>query len=406
MLYQFYELHRAALLPVRLGAEAGQFLFRNPFNPFTYTAYGRVVAAACEFVEQTTRRRDKPGFGLEATRIDGREVAVRERIVHRAPFGQLKHFMRETERDDPRLLIVAPLSGHFATLLRGTVKTLLPDHEIYITDWRDARMVPLAAGSFDLDDYIDLVIDYLRLLGPGTQVMAVCQPSVPVLAAVALMAADGDPATPPSMVLMGGPVDARESPTQVNDLATRRPLEWFEGTVITRVPLRYPGFLRRVYPGFVQLSGFMTLNLERHVDAHVRHFEHLVVGDGESAEAHRRFYDEYTAVMDLPAEYYLQTIATVFQEFALARGTMTSRGRPIELAAITGTRLMTVEGELDDISGSGQTRAAHRLCAAIPDSHKVHYEQKGVGHYGIFNGRRWRTQIAPRVRAFLRQGAG
>jgi poly(3-hydroxybutyrate) depolymerase len=406
MLYQLHEIHHAAVTPLRFAAEAGRHIFRSPFNPFAYTHYGRTMAATCDMVEHTTRRRGKPEFGLDHTTIDGETVPVREEIVRRDTFCQLVHFAREgAGPDDPRLLIVAPLSGHYATLLRGTVGALLPDHDVYITDWRNACMVPVTEGSFDLDDYIDYVMDYLRLLGPGTHVMAVCQPSVPVLATAALMAADGDEAAPRSMVMMGGPIDTRANPTQVNRLAERRSRAWFERTVISHVPYRYPGFLRRVYPGFVQLGGFMTMNLDRHVDAHVRLFNHLVEGDGDSAASHRRFYDEYTAVMDLPAEYYLQTIETVFQRHALPRGRMTWRGHPVDPAAIEKSALMTIEGELDDISGLGQTRAAHDLCTSIPAARKRHHEQKGVGHYGIFNGRKWRQSIAPKVRDFIRANA-
>ena len=403
MLYHAHELQHATLAPLRLAAEAGQLLFRNPFNPLSHTGYGRAVAAACEVFEQSTRRRSKPAFGLGTMRVEGREIAVSETVVCRKPFCELRRFAPEVDRQEPRLLIVAPLSGHFATLLRGTVRTLLPEHDVYITDWRDARMTPLTEGRFELDDYIDYVIDFLRLLGPGSHVMAVCQPSVPVLAATALMAAAGDPATPRSMVLMGGPVDTRVSPTQVNRLAQQRSLDWFEDAVITRVPYRYPGFLRRVYPGFVQLTGFMTMNLKLHIDATARLFDHLVRGDGDGAAAHRRFYDEYTTVMDLPAEYYLQTVETIFQNHDLPLGRMSSRGRAVAPAAITETALMTVEGEHDDITGRGQTRAAHGLCSGIPTARRVHHEQQGVGHYGIFNGRRWRDSIAPRVRDFIRQ---
>jgi poly(3-hydroxybutyrate) depolymerase len=406
MLYQLHEMHHAAMAPMRLGAEAGRDLFRNPFNPLAYTPYGRALAATCDIVEQTTRRRGKPDFGLEHTTIGAEKVPVHEEIVDAKSFCRLVHFVREgVAPGDPVVLIVAPLSGHYATLLRGTVAGLLPDHEVYITDWLNARAVPLAEGYFDLDDYIDYVMGYLRLLGPGCHVMAVCQPSVPVLAAAALMAEDGDAAVPRSMVLMGGPVDTRVNPTEVNRLAEKRSLAWFEGSAISRVPPRYPGFMRRVYPGFVQLSGFMSMNLDRHVDAHVRLFNHLIEGDGEGAAAHRRFYDEYTAVMDLPAEYFLQTVETVFQRHALPQGTMTWRGRAIEPAAIEKTALMTVEGELDDISGLGQTRAAHALCSALPATMKRHHEQKGVGHYGIFNGRKWRRAIAPKVRDFIRAHA-
>src|SRR5690606_22503798 len=403
MLYHLYDWHHAAWEPVRLFVQAGQRLFSHPALPFSYTGMGRTAAAVCELVERGTRRYAKPKFGLERTTIDGREVAVVEEDVLKKTFCTLKHFRRATRRRDPRLLIVAPLSGHHATLLRGTVEALLPSHDIYIADWVNASEVPVEEGGFDLDDYIDYVIEFLRHIGPGAHVMAVCQPSVPVLAAVSLMAADRDPAEPKSMVLMGGPIDTRRNPTKVNDVATGRSLDWFERTVIAPVPLGHPGAGRRVYPGFLQLSGFVSMNLDRHVGAQLRLFRHLVQGDGDSAEAHRRFYDEYMSVMDLPAEFYLQTIRTVFQEHALPRGKMKSRGRRVDPSKIVKSALFTIEGELDDISGLGQTRAAHDLCTGIPAKRHRHYEAKGVGHYGIFNGRRWREDIMPRVRDFIRE---
>ena len=407
MLYHVHELHHAALEPLRFAAQASQQFFQNPFNPLTYTRSGRAVAAACEVFDRTTRRRDKPDFGLTETSIKGKSVAVRETVVAETTFCRLLRFERDGCQDqDPRVLIVAPMSGHFATLLRDTVAALLPNHDVHITDWRDARDVPAELGDFDLDDYIDTVIDFLHRLGPPCHVIAVCQPSVPVLAATALMAAAGDGAAPRTMTLMGGPIDTRESPTEVNNLAKTRSLKWFERNVITRVPVIYPGFMRPVYPGFLQLTGFMTMNLDRHLGAHVRLFHHLVEGDGDGAEAHRRFYDEYLAVMDLPAEYYLQTIETVFQDHALPLGTMTSRGRPIEPAAITGTALMTVEGERDDISGLGQTAAAHKLCSSLKQRQRLHHEEPGVGHYGVFNGRKWRRNIAPRIARFIRRHEG
>ncbi len=402
MLYQLHEMQHLAWVPARAAAEATLQIFRNPLVPIAYTTYGRTVAAACEVFERVTRRRGKPSFGLDTTVVGEREVAVREEVVLQRPFCELVHFRRDVASDDPRVLVVAPLSGHFATLLRDTVRGLLPDHDVYITDWIDAREVPLREGAFDLDDYIDYVIQFLRLLGPDTHVIAVCQPAVPVLAAVALMAAAGDPAQPRSMTLMGGPIDTRRNPTKVNALAKTRSIGWFERTVVHTVPAGYPGIMRRVYPGFIQLTGFMSMNLDRHVGAHLQLFEHLIRGDGESAATHRRFYDEYLSVMDLPAEYYLQTVETVFQQHALPRGTMVSRGERVEPAAITRTALMTVEGELDDISGVGQTRAAHDLCPGIPDERRRHWLQKGVGHYGIFNGRRWRNEILPRIREFIR----
>lgn len=406
MLYHLHEMAQGALTPLRLAAEASQHLFRSPYNPLAYTHAGRAFSAACDLFEQTTRPYGKPAFGLDHTLLNGRRVAVREEILARKPFGQLKRFVRDGRKADPKLLIVAPMSGHFATLLRGTVEAMLPDHDVYITDWRDARMVPMRDGTFDLDDYIDYVIDWLRFIGPDTHVMAVCQPSVPVMAAVSLMAAEKDPARPRSMTLMGGPIDTRRSPTVPNKLATERSLGWFERTVVTRVPANYPGFMRRVYPGFLQLSGFMSMNLDRHVGAHLRVFRHLIRGDGDSAAQHRAFYDEYRAVMDLSAEYYLQTVETVFQRHALPTGTWISRNRRVEPAAVTDTAVFTVEGELDDISGIGQTKAAHDLLVNVPAKMKRHYEQKGTGHYGVFNGSKWRDHIAPQVKDFIQAHNG
>lgn len=403
MLYDLHEFGRAAITPWRMAAEFQRQFFRNPYNPLSYTHTGRAIAAACEVFEHTVQPYGKPSFGLDHTVIDGKSVAVHEHIVARDTFCQLKHFRRDVQRDDPKLLIIAPLSGHFATLLRGTVDAMLPAHDVYVTDWRDARSVPLDEGPFDLDDYIDYVIDFLHFLGPDTHVLAVCQPSVPALAAVSLMSEDGDPDVPRTMTLMGGPIDTRRNPTVPNELATSRSIEWFEHSVIARVPVMYPGYMRRVYPGFLQLTGFMQMNLDRHVGAHIKLYHHLIRGDGDSAAAHRTFYDEYRAVMDLPAEYYLQTVKTVFQDHALPRGVMHHRDRLIDPAAIDKTALMTVEGERDDISGVGQTKAAHDLCVNIPKSMQDHYEQKAVGHYGVFNGRRWRQHIAPRVSKFIRQ---
>jgi poly(3-hydroxybutyrate) depolymerase len=402
MLYHLYELQHSALAPARLFAEHGRALLDNPFNPLGATPPARFASAALHLFEHTTRRYGKPAFDIDHTVIDGARVAVTEEVVAHTTFCELRHFRREGAREDPRVLLVAPMSGHYATLLRGTVRALLPDHEVYVTDWRDARDVALFEGGFDLDDYIDDVIDFLDLLGPGAHVVAVCQPSVPVLAAVALMAQAEHPATPASMVLMGGPIDSRANPTEVNTLVEALPLSWFARHVITRVPWPNRGFLRRVYPGFLQLAGFMGLNLDRHIDAHRDIFRHLVAGDGESAQAKQAFYEEYRAVMDLTAEFYLQTVKLVFKEHALPRGRLVSRGRKVDPAAITETALMTVEGELDDISKPGQTRAAHLLCPNIPAAMQAHYEQPGVGHYGIFNGRRWREDIAPRIADFLR----
>ncbi|MCW9002267.1 MAG: polyhydroxyalkanoate depolymerase [Rhodospirillales bacterium] len=406
MLYALHEFQHAAAAPLRLMAHAMQELYRHPFMPLSYTRAGRSVAASAEVLSRTLRRYAKPEWGIDHITMDRRKVAVCTEQVLAHRFCNLLHFKRDIEgRNDPKVLVVAPLSGHYATLLRGTVRALLPDHEVYITDWRNARNVPLVGGGFGLDDYIDYVINFLEMLGPDVHVVAVCQPSVPVLAAVALMAEDDRSCKPRSMTLMGGPIDTRCNPTQVNKVAETKPIEWFEETVISNVPAYYPGFMRRVYPGFIQLNGFMSMNLDRHVDAHWKLFRHLIEGDGDSADGHREFYDEYLAVMDLPAEYYLETVKNVFQEHVLPKGTMTWRNRKVNPAAITQTALMTVEGEKDDITGMGQTKAAHDLCVNLPDSKRLHHLQKGVGHYGVFNGRRWREEIYPKLRDFIRANA-
>ena len=404
--YQIYEFNHAALAPWRAVADATKIAFQNPLNPFSETTFGRSVAAAAELFERTTRRYGKPEFGLHETIVDGRTVPVAERIVWRKPFCSLRHFQRELPNSraaDPKVLIVAPLSGHYATLLRGTVEAMLPEHEVFITDWQDARMVPLAEGRFDLDDYIDYVIEMLRHLGPGVHVIAVCQPSVPVLAAVSLMSEDRHPDLPVTMTLMGGPIDTRLAPTAVNRVAKARGTDWFRRNTIMKVPFPHPGFLRDVYPGFLQLSGFMSMNFDRHVTAHQEFFGHLIEGDGDSAEKHRDFYDEYLAVMDLTAEFYLQTVDTVFVRHALPNGQMTHRGRPIRPETIRRTALLTVEGERDDISGVGQTKAAHALCTSLADEKKQHYLAHGVGHYGVFNGSRFRNEIQPRIVDFIRR---
>jgi len=405
VLYHWYEMNHAAVAPFRAAAEMGLRTFQNPLNPFSETMMGRTVAAACDLFATTTKRYGKPAFGLDQTVIDGVDIPVVERTVWERPFGKLIHFEREPSaiqgRRDPKLLIVAPMSGHFATLLRGTVEAMLPHCEVFITDWADARTVPLAAGRFDLDDYIDYVIDMCHVVGPDVHLMAVCQPAVPVFAAVSLMSEDRDGYTPLSMTLMGGPIDTRINPTEVNNVATERGIDWFRQNVIMTVPWPHLGFLRRVYPGFLQLSGFMAMNIERHVTAHWGYFNHLVEGDGDSAQKHREFYDEYLAVMDMTEEFYLQTVERVFVEHDLPKGTFRYRGRTVNPAAIRRTALFTVEGEKDDISGVGQTKAAHDLCSGLLPEMKEHYEQPGVGHYGVFNGSRWRTEIAPRVRAFM-----
>lgn len=402
--YHAYEAVHMMVSPMRGLSDAMQLAFKNPANPLTYTPYGRTVAASCELFERITRRYGKPGFGLDETTINGVKVPVEERVVWERPFCKLVYFDRQIQgrrKPQPKVLLVAPMSGHYATLLRGTVEAFLPGHEVYITDWVDARLVPLAAGKFDLDDYIDYVISMLQTLGPDTHVMAVCQPAVPVIAAVARMEAEGDNCAPRSMTLMGGPIDTRRSPTAVNQLAMERGIEWFRRNCITIVPMPHMGAFRQVYPGFMQLSGFMAMNFDRHVTAHYEMFKHLVGGDGDSAEKHRDFYDEYLAVMDLTAEFYLQTVDTVFVKHALPKGEMTHRGKPVDLTAVRRVALMTVEGENDDISGVGQTQAAHDLCVNIPDSKRVHYLQPKVGHYGVFNGSRFRSEIAPRISDFM-----
>ncbi|PTM40211.1 poly(3-hydroxybutyrate) depolymerase [Bosea sp. 124] len=402
--YHAYETVHMMLSPARGMSDAMHLAFRNPANPLSYTPMGRTIAASCELFERTTRRYGKPAFDLPQTTINGVKVAVEERVVWERPFCRMVYFDRKIEgrrKPQPKVLLVAPMSGHYATLLRGTVEAFLPGHEVYITDWTDARLVPLSAGGFDLDDYIDYVIAMLQMLGPDTHVMAVCQPAVPVLAAAARMEAENDPCAPRSMTLMGGPIDTRRSPTEVNKLAMDRGIDWFRNNCITKVPFPHQGFFRQVYPGFLQLSGFMAMNLDRHVTAHYDMFKHLIRGDGDSAEKHRDFYDEYLAVMDLTAEFYLQTVETVFVEHALPKGTMMHRDKPVDCSAIRRIALMTVEGEKDDISGVGQTQAAHDLCPNIPDDKRAHYLQLGVGHYGVFNGSRFRSEIAPRISDFM-----
>ncbi len=352
----------------------------------------------------------RPDWQIDSTTVGGEKVPVNIKTVWERPFCRLLHFervmTRPPRRPQPKLLLVAPMSGHYATLLRGTVETFLPNHEVYITDWRNARSVPLSEGRFDLDDYIDYVISMLHMLGGDAHVIAVCQPSVPVLAAIAAMEADKDPYVPHSMVLMGGPIDTRINSNAVNKMAMSRGIDWFRSHVISKVPFPHPGFMREVYPGFLQLHGFMSMNLDRHIEAHRNLFQHLIKGDGDSAQKHREFYDEYLAVMDLPAEYYLQTVDTVFIRHLLPKGEMTHRNRMLDMRAITRVALMTVEGENDDISGVGQTEAAQRLCSNIPAHMKVHYVQPGVGHYGVFNGSRFRSEIAPRIADFALSNNG
>jgi poly(3-hydroxybutyrate) depolymerase len=404
MFYHLYELNHAALQPARAFADATRILYQHPLNPMSRNAFGRSIAAMAELFERSTRQYGKPEFNLPETTVDFRKAAVTENRIWSKPFCDLIHFERDVpkgRRPDPKVLFVAPMSGHYATLLRGTVEAFLPHAEVYITDWTDARKVPLTSGAFDLDTYIDYLIEIFQLLGPDTHVVAVCQPSVPVLAAVSVMEARGDTSAPASMTLMGGPIDTRSNPTAVNLMAEKKDLSWFRSKVIMPVPFPHSGFMRQVYPGFLQLSGFMSMNLDRHVDAHREFYRHLVKDDGDSAEKHREFYDEYLAVMDLTAEFYLQTVDTVFIKHSLPKGEMMHRGETVDPSAISRTALMTVEGENDDISGVGQTKAAHKLCVNIPEENKVHYLQPKVGHYGVFNGSRFRSEIAPRMLDFM-----
>jgi poly(3-hydroxybutyrate) depolymerase len=404
-LYWLYEMGHAALNPSRAFADVARLYFKNPLNPLSHTTYGKTMAAAMEMFERSTRRYGKPDWRIESTTVGGERVPIHVSTVWQRPFCNLLRFERvfthPPRRPQPKLVIVAPMSGHYSTLLRGTVEAFLPNHDVYITDWVDARMVPVSEGRFDLDDYIDYVISILHRLGGDCHLVAVCQPSVPVLAATAVMEAANDPYSPRSITLMGGPIDTRSNPTAVNKLAEERGIDWFRRNVISKVPFPHPGVMRDVYPGFLQLNGFVSMNLDRHLDAHQDLFFNLVKGDGDSAQKHREFYDEYLAVMDLTAEFYLQTVETVFVNHDLPKGRMTHRGRPIDPSKIRNTALLTVEGENDDISGVGQTEAAHALCSGIPASRKAHYLQPGVGHYGVFNGSRFRAEVAPRIADFV-----
>ena len=401
-MYFAHDLGRAFARPIHTWASMLRTAWTHPFNPVSVLPPVRAMAAAAEMLERATAEYPKPAFGLDRTVIDGREVAVREQLIHETPFCRLLRFERDVHRDDPRVLIVAPLSGHHATLLRETVRELLPDHDVYITDWVDARLVPLSAGKFDLADYVDLVIAHLRALGPGVNILSVCQPAVPVLIAAAMLAEAGDPAEPASMVLISGPVDTRVNPSSVNQFAQVHSLKFLESMVIHRVPVGHAGSGRRVYPGILQLWSFMSLDPHRHVDAHVSLFKDLLKGELESADKRRKFYDEYFAVMDLPAEYYLETVQHVFHRHSLPEGKMLHRGKPVRLETIRRTALMTIEGEKDDITAPGQTQAAHRLLTGIPADWKEHHLLEGAGHYGTFSGRKFREQIAPRLRAFFR----
>ena len=400
MLYDAYEMQRSMLAGVSAWAGFGAEMLHNPANPFHYVGGSQVMSSALEVFAHASAPRGKPAFGFAHTLIDGRTVGIEEEIVLQKPFGQLKRFKRAGIEGGPKLLIVAPMSGHYATLLRGTVERMLPSADVYITDWRDAKMVPLSDGTFDLDDYVDYLIAFMEALGPnegqgGSHMLAVCQPSVPCYAAAALMSADKNPCRPKTLTMMGGPIDTRKAPTAVNTLATERPFSWFEQNVIATVPMNYPGAGRQVYPGFLQLAGFMSMNLGNHMISHWEMFKHLVQGDGESADATKDFYEEYRSVCDMTAEFYLQTIDVVFQDHALPKGTMMHRGRRVDPAAITDVAILAIEGERDDISGLGQTRAALDIATKLPAAKKKYLMAEGAGHYGIFNGSRWRDRIAP-----------
>ena len=405
MLYDAYEVQKSWLAGASRAASMGSGWLHNPANPWSYGSMGPLVAASLDVFAHAAAPRGKPEFGIAETKVGRKTVAVSEQVVLRKPFGQLKHFAKTGVVGQPKLLIVAPMSGHYATLLRGTVERMLPRHDVFITDWRDAKLVPLADGSFDLDDYIDYLIEFLELIGPGGHMLAVCQPAVPAFAAVALMNAAKNPARPKTLTMMGGPIDTRKAPTAVNLLATERPLAWFQRNVVATVPMIHPGAGRKVYPGFLQLAGFMTMNLGSHLVSHWEMFKHLVDGDDEGAESTRAFYDEYRSVCDMAAEYYLQTVEVVFQRHLLPKGQMRHHGRLVDATAIRDTALLAIEGERDDISGVGQTRAALDLAAKLPKAKKQYLLAKGVGHYGIFNGRKWREQIAPAVEKFIAANA-
>ncbi len=397
MLYQAYQFYSDAFVPARSFAQFGLKALA-PFAANGDAGWLRSFTAACELVSRARLTHERPAYGISSVRVGNRDVAVTEEALAKTPFGTLLRFKKDIEQTQPRVMVVAPLSGHFATLLRSTVQTLLADHDVCITDWHNARDIPMSAGAFGFDDYIDHIVRWLGVLGPGAHVLAVCQPCVQVLAAVAVMAEAHDPAQPHSMTLMAGPIDTRVNPTKVNELATEKPIEWFEKNLIARVPFRYKGAGRRVYPGFVQLMAFLSMNVERHRKAHLDLYDHLSKGEIEKAAAIKNFYDEYFAVLDLSAEFYLETVAWVFQEARLAKGELTFRGARVDPSAIRRTLLLTVEGERDDICSIGQTAAAHDLCSKLPPHLKRHHLQPGVGHYGVFSGRRWENQVYPQVK--------
>ncbi len=409
MLYALHEAAYHTATPLRIAAQAAREFWSSPLNPASHSTWGRTLYASADLVANLTHRYGRPEWGVASVKVKDRTVAVREDVVWQTPWVKLRRFSREpldlrrarAPLASPPLLIVAPLSGHYATLLRGTVQTFLQDFDVYVTDWSNAREVPILEGRFDFHDYIDHVADILRQIGERAHVVAVCQPGPPVLAAAALMAEDGDPHRPASLSFLGSPIDARFAPTATNRLAEERPFSWFQQAMIYTVPAPYPGMVRRVYPGFVQLYSFISMNADRHREAHGRYFEQLVAGDGDSADRHREFYDEYLSVLDLTEEFYLQTVDTVFQRYLLPKGELEHRGRRVDLAALSDVAIMSVEGENDDISGVGQTQAVHALTPNVPDALHELYVQPRVGHYGVFNGRRFTDEIYPRIRAFI-----
>ncbi|HSG35374.1 MAG TPA: polyhydroxyalkanoate depolymerase [Sphingomonadaceae bacterium] len=403
MLYHAYEFQRAMLSGASAWAAVGAELLTNPRNPFGYSGMAPVMASALEVFAHAYAPRGKPDWDIAHAYVGGREYPVGNSVVLREPFCELRHFRREgLPADAPRILLVAPMSGHYATLLRGTVARLVENQHVYVTDWADAKLVPIAAGPFDLDDYIDYLVGFLEAIGPDTHVVAVCQPSVPAFAATAIMGKDKHPCRPASLTMMGGPIDTRASPTGVNDVAVERPLSWFRNHVIATVPLAYPGAGRKVYPGFLQLAGFIAMNLGQHIMSHYNYFNHLIEGDQDSAAAHQAFYDEYLSVCDMTAEFYLQTVEEVFKKHSLPRGIFNHRGKLIDLGGITDTALLAIEGERDDISGIGQTKAALDLATNLPAAKKRYYLAEDCGHYGIFNGGKWRRLIAPVVEDWIR----
>jgi poly(3-hydroxybutyrate) depolymerase len=406
MLYSAQEIQKSWFAGAGYLAQMQSEWLSSPANPLSYMAGGQVIASALEVFAHASEIRGKPAFGLTTTIVDGRETAVEEVIECRKPFGQLKHFIHVGTKNAPKLLIVAPMSGHYATLLRGTVERMLPGHDVWITDWRDARDVPTSEGKFDLDDYVDYLVEFLEHIGPGAHMLAVCQPSVPCYAAACVMSADKNPCRPKTLTMMGGPIDTREAPTSVNNLSTTRPHSWFANNVICTVPGHYRGAGRRVYPGFLQLTGFLAMNLGNHLSSHWQMFKHLIIGDEDSADATKDFYDEYRSVCDMTAEFYLQTIDVVFQNHSLPKGEYMHRGQLVDPKAITDIAILAIEGENDDISGIGQTKAALKIAEKLPEAMKKYHLAPDVGHYGIFNGSKWREKIAPVVDEWILEHNG